>query len=91
MYQKEQEHVTFYIWKNKKTNFQTFQYQNTRDYSKYRFTIDYEEDLIVANEIDKYLKEKHLRGTIDEIINFLELNPSVSSINDKYYFGIGWK
>ena len=88
---KEQEHVTFYIWKNRKTNFQTSQYQYPNDCSKFRFTIDYEEDLIVANKIDKYLKANHLRGSIDEIINFLELNPTVSSINNKYYFGIGWK
>ena len=40
----EREHVTYYIWKNRKL-FSSFCYENSVDYSKYRLTLDYPEDL----------------------------------------------
>tara|TARA_B100001093_G_C26723269_1_gene968796 strand:- start:515 stop:1255 length:741 start_codon:yes stop_codon:yes gene_type:complete len=89
--EKEREHVTFYIWKNKKTNFKILRFKNKKNLSKFRFTVDYKEDLDVARKIFNYLQENKLRGSANEIANFLKENPKVFEINNKYYAGIGWE
>lgn len=89
---KEREHVTFYFWKNPNSNFKTYNYKFINEnLSKYRFTLDYQEDLIVVNKINDYLKEKGIFGNIDDISKFLKENPEISKINSKYFSGIGWK
>ena len=87
---KEKEHVTFYMWKNNNTNFKIASYKITENFSKFRFTIDYDEDLLVAQAITNYLEKNKLRGSVDEIVSFLRENPEIYKINNKYYPGIGW-
>ena len=87
---KDREHVTFYFWKYD-NGFNTAQLDNDKDYSKYRFTVDYPEDLEVVEYIIKELKKRNSFGYLKEIIDIIDSNPEIKAKNSKYYFGIGWK
>ena len=87
---KDKEHVTFYFWQND-NGFKTAQLDNDRDYSKYRFTVDYPEDLEVVEYIIKELKKRNSFGHLKEIIDIIDSNPEIKAKNSQYYFGIGWK
>ena len=47
----------------------------------YRLTLDYQEDLDLFNEIEKYLIQNKLEYTIDGLFKFLNNNPEIASIN----------
>lgn len=87
----EREHVTFYFWKNQKNEFKLIQMKNIENWSKFRFTVDYEEDLEVVKILMIELKNKKLFGHVGEIIEILKDNPNIVALNSKYHFGIGWK
>ena len=87
----DREHVTFYFWKNNKEKFLTDQFSNTENWSNYRLTVDYQEDLKVVREVAKILKKEKKFGHISEIISILRKNPELLKINSSYHFGIGWK
>lgn len=77
----EREHVTQYFHNNK-DHFKTVVIENIVDDSKYRITVDEEEDLIVAKKIFKalYTNENEIFG-IDKIKKFLDQNPEIFKIN----------
>jgi len=87
---KDREHVTFFFWKYD-NGFKIVQLDNDKDYSQYRFTVDYAEDLEVVEYIIKELKKRNSFGYLKEIIDIIDSNPEVKAKNSKYYFGIGWK
>lgn len=84
------EHVTFYFWKEN-NNFKVTQYTQDKNYSKYRLTIDYPEDLEVISFLIRQLKSEGKFGHLDEVIEILERNKEIKDKNSMYYFGIGWK
>lgn len=86
----DREHVTFYFWKYRH-GFRTAQLSQPEDYSGYRVTVDYPEDLEVARFIAGRLKEDGRFGTMKEVIGILDSFPEVREKNSRYYFGIGWK
>ncbi|WP_404417410.1 cytidylyltransferase domain-containing protein [Marinospirillum sp.] len=49
----------------------------------YRLTVDVEDDLALAQIIEKNVKADHNTATIEKIINFLDSNKEVASINSK--------
>lgn len=87
--QQEKEHVTFPFWKRK--NFLCHQITQTKNYSNLRYTLDYIEDFYVLKKIFAHFKNKIEKVSTLKICNYLEKNPSVTKINSKYFFGIGWK
>jgi spore coat polysaccharide biosynthesis protein SpsF len=85
------EHVTCYFWRDPTRNFKTQQLQNSDDWSKYRFTVDYPEDLEVIKQIlTNQSKGKYTLG-LAEIVKLLEGRPEVYALNSKYHFRRGWK
>ena len=86
---KDREHVTFYFWK-KNNGFKTTQLKQKKDWSNYRITVDYIEDLKVIEKIMKKLKQKNSFGDLSEIISIIENNPDIKSLNSKYYQGMNW-
>jgi spore coat polysaccharide biosynthesis protein SpsF len=86
---KDREHVTFYFWKYK-NGFKTGQYIQKQNWSKYRITIDYPEDLEVLRFIIEELNKRKSFGSLNEVIEILDTNPSIKNINSFYSFGQGW-
>lgn len=86
----DREHVTFYFWKYN-NGFKTAQLYNSKNYSKYRLTVDYPEDFEVVEFVIKELKKRNSFGHLNEIIEIIDANPDIKAKNSKYYSGIGWK
>lgn len=86
----EREHVTFYFWKNKTNNFSNVQLENSQDWSKYRFTLDYPKDLEVIKKIYLELKKNNQFGYVKDVVDILKNNPEIRELNKDYHFGIGW-
>ena len=76
------EHVTLYIHKNKKL-FSTYNLVNPKDYSRYRWTIDYAEDYIFAKEIYETLYKNNEIFLTEDIYNLLNEDPSLLLINNE--------
>jgi spore coat polysaccharide biosynthesis protein SpsF (cytidylyltransferase family) len=86
----DKEHVTFYFWKDPARNFKTKQLQNSENWSKFRLTVDYPEDLEVVKQISgKFCNRKKI-PRLAEIINYIEERPEIFALNSKYNFGEGW-
>ena len=47
----------------------------------YRLTLDYQEDLDMFNCIQNYLDENKVKYSIENIFEFLDAHPEISSIN----------
>lgn len=78
---RDKEHVTPYIWDNPKT-FKLYNYKNIDDYSKYRWTLDTNEDFQLISQIYNYLyfkSENHF--TMKDIIKLYEQHSQLEEIN----------
>ncbi len=74
----EREHVTPYIYKNKK-NFRIFNLTNSKDLSKYRWEVDRENDLklvrmIVAKIMDRPILTKNIIDLFSKEPNLIKIN-----------------
>lgn len=86
----DREHVTFHFWKYD-NGFKTAQLTQQEDWSKYRITVDYPEDLEVVEFVIKELNRRGIFGHLADIIEILNSNKKITQKNAKYYPGIGWK
>ncbi|EIJ66933.1 cytidylyltransferase [Candidatus Nitrosopumilus salaria BD31] len=75
----ELEHVTPYI-KNNPKKFQLFNYENKKDLSGIRLTVDEINDLTLIRHIFKKLKPKTI-FSLDEILNVISSEPKLLQIN----------
>jgi spore coat polysaccharide biosynthesis protein SpsF len=82
------EHVTFQFWQDQ--SYTSSQYTQDRDWSKYRITVDYQEDFEVVKYVFNELKVKNIFGDLDEIINIIDNNQEIKEKNSQYFFGQGW-
>lgn len=78
----EKEHVTPYIHTTKKDEFKILEYKNKYDHSKYRLTLDEQEDYILIKEIYKRF-DNRLDFSYDELISLLKKEPELLKINEK--------
>ena len=76
----EKEHVTQFFYKNSK-NFKIKNFTNNINLSSNRWTIDTLDDLRFTERVYKDLYNKNHIFLMDDIINYLRLNPSVKEIN----------
>ena len=81
----DREHITFCFFKHN-SDFKTIQLEQDKDWSEYRFTIDYPEDLEVAKYVIKELKRQKRFGHIKEIIEIIDSNKKLKSLN-AYWIG----
>lgn len=88
----EREHVTPYIWKNSDvkggTIFKAFSFENSKDFSAIRLTVDTIEDFEV---IDKLIQIEGLSKNWESYVNTLENNPEIKLINQKYTRNEGYE
>lgn len=89
----DREHVTFYFWNNPQT-FRCKRIEHDPDWSRYRVTIDYPEDLeVISAIIEKFgVHDPSVmkRLSMEEIIAFLDAHPDLVALNQKYSRGLGW-
>ena len=71
-----------YIINSNKFNIHSF--ENDKDDSKIRITIDYPEDFTVISKIYNELNNKKSNFSSSDIIDFLYLHPELVNLNDKY-------
>lgn len=78
---KYSEYMTFYFLNNKDV-FRVNEVDLPEAYVRdYRLTLDYQEDLDLFIEIEKYLKESNLEYTLENLFQFLDENPDVANMN----------
>lgn len=68
----------------KSSNFKKYDLVNSKDMSSIRITLDYLEDFELISKIYETLYYKKQDFVLDDIINLLEKNSSMLSINKKY-------
>jgi spore coat polysaccharide biosynthesis protein SpsF len=76
----QREHVTPYIYENFPD--EIYRYKNERDLSEYRLTLDTPEDYELIKKIYEKLYEGKHDFYLDDIIDFLEKNPGLKTINE---------
>lgn len=76
----QREHVFPYITDHIE-EFNIINFENNIDYSNYRWTVDYECDLVMVRRIYDYLYSEDKIFKMDEIINLLKANPEIAEIN----------
>ncbi len=79
----ELEHITPYIKKNK-SKFYIEELKDTKDNSKFRFTVDYKEDFILIEKIIKSLyKDGSVNFSYNDVVDLLSKNKDLFEINSK--------
>ena len=76
----DREHVTTYI-SMQPNLFKIFRVDNETDYSKYRFTLDYEDDYKLIKKIYEILYEKTPFFSLNDIVSLVEKNPELLNLN----------
>ncbi len=79
----EREHVTPYIYKNN-VRYKINYFRNTTNLSKLRWTVDEEEDFDLVNRIYSALYVKNPDFTTSDILEFLEKNHELKTMNTLY-------
>lgn len=86
----DREHVTFYFWRDPARGFATAQLMNNEDWSKFRLTVDYPEDLEVVRVVVSELFNDGARPSLSSLVEFLNNRPELTALNSEYYSGQGW-
>ena len=83
----DREHVTNLFWKKKKV-FNSSIIKLRKNFSNYKFSIDYKNELYMIKAIVDSLEKKKLKGTSNEIINIINNDKKLKkiSINNKIKF-----
>ena len=87
----EREHTTTYIWDNpEKFKIGNVTSKTNIDYSmKFRFQVDYEEDLEVAKRVFNTIYENNPNFSFYDLVEFLDKNKDIIAINQQH-IGINW-
>ncbi len=86
----DREHVTFYFWKRGQ-GFRTTQLSRPEDWSSYRLTVDYPEDLVVVEHLLNRFPPGSKGGRLAGIIAELQNQPEIRKLNASHHFGEGWE
>jgi len=81
--QKEKEHVTFGIYTRPEI-FKCINYENLRDCSSQRWTVDYQEDFDFVQKIFSRFRGQESEFTYEDVNEYLELNPGIESMNSGF-------
>jgi spore coat polysaccharide biosynthesis protein SpsF (cytidylyltransferase family) len=76
---RDREHVTYYITRNKK-KFKICNYENKINLSKFRVTVDYQEDLQVIRNIFKYFKP-NIYFNFSDVKKLIQIKPKIFNKN----------
>lgn len=85
----EREHVTPYIWKNRKL-FNVFQYIQEKNLSDMRWTVDESEDLELIRKIYGFLHNYGHVFLMEDVLELLQKHPDLSDINRGFMCNEGY-
>jgi len=85
----DREHVTFYLWNNP-AEFRVHRVEHVPDWSDYRLTVDYAQDLELVRAVFEALYPLSRSFTLKEIVAFLDANPDVKALNRTIGRNTGW-
>jgi spore coat polysaccharide biosynthesis protein SpsF len=74
----QREHVTPYIYENCKKAY----YKNPIDFSRYRWTLDTDDDLKLIDSVYKYLYKGKHNFYFNDIIELMDKHPELAKINE---------
>lgn len=74
----DKEHLTNYIWRERKFN--TYTLKNKINLSKFKYSIDYEDDYISIKKIFNILKKRNKFGHMMEVTNIIKKNKNILSL-----------
>jgi len=83
----EREHVTPYFYNNPE-KFKIYHVKNSKNLSKFRWTVDKKEDLVFVQEIISRIKKRPI--LMAEILNILKKEPKLIKINRNYVLNEGY-
>lgn len=86
--QSQREHVTPYIFAEN-SDFNVYHFRQKRDDSKLRWTVDYEEDFRLIEQIYNALYLKNPSFTTDDVYSLLDKDPLLKSLNSKFFRNAG--
>jgi len=78
----EREHVTPFF-KNNRDIFNIFNFENDKNLSELRWTMDYEEDAVLISTVINKIKNRPF--TMNEILKILETEPDLIKINEGHH------
>ena len=79
----QREHVIPYMFENK-DKYKVYHYKQDQDKSHLRWTVDYEEDLLLIREIYRILYHQKNNFSSKDIYKLLENQPTLVDINSKF-------
>ena len=85
----EREHVTPYIWKNP-SKFKLYNFEYFENLSNLRLTVDTKEDMLLMTKIIEKFHDEWEEFNMENVINFLMLNPELLKINNQYIRNEGY-
>lgn len=80
---REREHVTLYI-RNHPEIFSAFNIRCEQDWSKRRWTLDYEEDFLLVEAVLNNFSEDLTTFCMEDVAKFLDEHPEIKALNRKY-------
>lgn len=83
----EREHVTPYFYNNL-DKFRIFIIKNSEDLSKFRWTVDHENDLVLVKKIISKIKKRPI--LMNDILNLMKNEPSLFTINENNIINEGY-
>lgn len=84
----EREHVTIYMWKSGKFKIKKKTMQ--KNFSKYRFCIDYKNDFFFLKKIIDKFEKKIFKVSMFQLINFCKMNSKIIKYQKKIIRNQGW-
>lgn len=85
----DREHVTFYLW-NHPDRFKLRRVDHSPDWSAYRLTVDYPEDLRLVEAVLNHFLPRNPGFGLDEIVRYLDSSPEVKALNARIGRNQGW-
>jgi spore coat polysaccharide biosynthesis protein SpsF len=85
----EREHVTFFLWQQPE-RFKVSRVDHAPDWSEYRLTVDYPEDVPLVETVLKEFLPRDPGFGLAEIIRYLEVNPAIKALNAGIKRNQGW-
>jgi len=84
----EREHVTFHFWQQPDL-FRTHRIDAPEDWSHFRLTVDYQDDIAFVESLYRHFDQKNQFGDLKQIVDFLTQNARPEDYK-RHAFGEGW-